>query len=92
MDKDPINGLMKLWVYQNYIIPKSSWPLLIQDFNRDFAAKNIEQPTGVYLRRWAGLFKSADVGALYRPHEKLGLNLTSVTVQFESMRVIRCTC
>jgi hypothetical protein len=90
VDKDPINGLMKLWVYQHYIIPKSSWPLLIQDFNRDFAAKNLEQPTGAYLRRWAGLFKSADVGALYRPREKLGLNLTSVTVHFESMRIIRC--
>jgi hypothetical protein len=90
VDKDPINGLMKLWVYQHYILAKSSWPLLIQDFNRDFAAKNIEQPTGAYLRRWAGLFKSADAGALYRPREQLGLNLTSVTVHFESMRVIRC--
>ena len=90
VDKDPINGLMKLWVYQHYILAKSSWPLLIQDFNRDFAAKNIEQPTGAYLRRWAGLFKSADAGALYRPREKLGLNLTSVTVHFESMRIIRC--
>jgi hypothetical protein len=90
VDKDLINGLMKLWVYQHYIIPKSSWPLLIQDFNRDFASKVIQQPTGAYLRRWAGLFKSADEGALYRPREKLGLNLTSVTVHFESMRIIRC--
>ena len=90
VDKDPINGLMKLWVYQHYIIPKSSWPLLIQDFNRYFAVKDIEQPTGVYLRRWAGLFKSSDIGTLYRPREKLGLNLTSITVHFESMRIIRC--
>jgi hypothetical protein len=90
VDKDLINGLMKLWVYQHYILAKSSWPLLIQDFNRDFAAKIIEQPTGAYLRRWAGLFKSADAGALYRPRDKLGLNLTPITVHFESMRIIRC--
>ena len=90
VDKDPINGLMKCWIYQHYIISKSSWTLLIHDFNRDFVAKNIEQPTGAYLRRWAGLFKSADRGALYRPREKLGLNMTSMTVHFESMRVIRC--
>lgn len=90
VDKDLINGLMKLWIYQHYVIAKSSWPLLVHDFNRDFAAKTIQQPTGVYLRRWAGLFKSADIGTLYRPREQLGLNLTSVTVHFERMRVIRC--
>ena len=90
VDKDAINGLMKLWVYQHYIIAKSSWPLLIQDFNRDFVATTIDKPTRVYLRRWAGLFKSADESSLYRPREKLGLNLTSVTVHFESMRVVRC--
>lgn len=90
VDKDLVNGLMKLWIYQHYIIAKSSWPLLVHDFNRDFAVKIIQQPTGVYLRRWAGLYKSADIGTLYRPRELLGLNLTSVTVHFERMRVIRC--
>jgi hypothetical protein len=90
VDKDLVNGLMKLWIYQHQIIPKASWPLLIHDFNRDFAAKTIQQPTGVYLRRWAGLFKSADVGCLYRPRNLLGLNLTSVSVHFEKMRIIRC--
>ena len=90
VDKDPVNGLMKLWIYQHYIIAKSSWPLLVHDFNRDFAFKTIQQPTGVYLRRWAGLFKSAEIGTLYRPRELLGLNLTSVTVHFERMRIIRC--
>ena len=90
VDKDLVNGLMKLWIYQHYVIAKASWPLLVHDFNRDFASKTIQQPTGVYLRRWAGLFKSADIGTLYRPRELLGLNLTSVTVHFERMRVIRC--
>jgi len=90
VDKDLVNGLMKLWIYQHYIIGKSSWPLLVHDFNRDFASKTIQQPTGVYLRRWAGLFKSADIGTLYRPRELLGLNLTSITVHFETVRVIRC--
>jgi hypothetical protein len=90
VDKDLVNGLMKLWIYQHYVIAKSSWPLLIHDFNRNFASKLIEQPTGVYLRRWAGLFKSSDVGTLYRPRELLGLNLTSATVHFERMRIIRC--
>jgi hypothetical protein len=90
VDKDLINGPMKLWIYQHYVLAKASWPLLVHDFNRDFAKKIIQQPTGVYLRRWAGLFKSADIGCLYRPRELLGLNLTSVTVHFERMRVIRC--
>lgn len=90
VDKDHVNGLMKLWLYQHQIIAKTAWPLMIQDFNRDFAVKTIQQPTNVYLRQWAGLFKGAEMGTLYRPRKLLGLDLTSITTHFERMRVIRC--
>ena len=90
VDEDLVNGLMKLWIYEHYIIAKSCWTLLVHDFNHDFVSKDIQQPTNVYLRRWAGLFRSSDQGILYRPRNQLGLNLTSVTVQFERMKVIRC--
>ena len=89
IDKDHVNGLMKLWLYQHQVIPKAGWPLLAQDFNYHFVVK-LQQRASVYLRGWAGLFKSADAGALYRPREKLGLNLTSLTVHYQKMRVIRC--
>ena len=90
VDHAPINGLMKLWLYQHYVLAKSSWPLLVHDFNHDFITKNLQQPTNVYLRKWAGLFKSADQGALYRPREKLGLGISSLTAYFEMMQIVKC--
>ena len=32
----PLDGFMKLWLYQHFLPGMLSWPLLIQDFNRDF--------------------------------------------------------
>lgn len=90
VDNCPINGCMKLWLYQHYVLGFSSWPLLVHDFNHNFISKNIQQPTNVFLRKWAGLFRSSDQGALYRPREKLGLGLTSATTYFRMMQTVKC--
>lgn len=90
VDKDKVNGLMKLWIYQHYVLHRASWTLMVHDFNHHFIAKSIQQPTNVYLRKWAGLSKSSDQGILYRSHKDLGLNLTSVITHFESVKVIYC--
>ena len=86
----PINGFMKIWIYQHFVLGMASWALFIHDFNHSFIADNITSPTGVILKKWAGLFKSAEVGTLYRPRPMLGLGLTSVTVLFEKLQVIKC--
>ena len=62
-DEAKINGLMKLWIYQHYILSKLAWPFLIHDFNLDFATK-LQQNANVYLKRWAGVLKGADAGVL----------------------------
>ena len=54
----PLDGFMKLWLYQHFL-GMLSWPLLIQDFNRDFVKTQVTSPCGVYLGRWAGVFKSS---------------------------------
>jgi hypothetical protein len=90
VEKSNINGLMKLWIYQHYIIAKISWPFLIHDFNLDFIKTNITSPTCVFLRRWAGLFSKSDVGVLFRPRAHLGLGLSSPTFYFKKMQVIKC--
>ena len=76
-------------LYQHYVIAKAAWPLLVHDFNRNFVVKNIQQRTNVYPRKWAGLFKSADQGTLYRSRDKLGLGLALMTLQFEWMHTIK---
>ena len=85
-----MNGFIKLWIYQHFVLHKASWALMVHDFNHNFISKQIQQPTNVLLRKWAGLPKSSDQGILYRPREELGLNLSSVTMHFERVKIIFC--
>ena len=89
VDNDPVDGFSKLWIYQSFLLGTCSWPLLIQDFNRDFVKTQVTRPCGVYLKRWAGLFRSVDIGCLYRRKERFGLGLSSFTTYFEKLQVIK---
>lgn len=80
---------MKLWMYQFFVLGMLSWPLLIQDFNRDFVKTMISRPCGVFLRRWAGVFASIDMGCFYRRKEHFGLGLTSLVTYFEKLQIIK---
>ena len=90
VDQLPINGFMKIWIYEHFIVRMSCWPLFIHDFNQNFVVKDITSPTGVMLKKWAGLFASAEVGTLYRTRSMFGLGLTSMTTVFEQLQVIKC--
>ena len=37
IDNSLVNGFMKLWLYQFYLLARTSWPFLIYDFERSFA-------------------------------------------------------
>ena len=89
VDRCAVNGLMKLWLYQFYVIPSISWPFLIHDINLYFV-EELQKHVNVYLRKWAGLFKKADPGVLYRPKTLLGLGLTSLVRHFKSMQIVKC--
>ena len=89
IDKLTINGLMKLWMYQFFVLSKLAWPFLIHDFNIWYAMK-LQQNANAYLKRWAGVLKSVDEGLLYRPKKYLGLGLTSMTSHLRRMQVIKC--
>ena len=67
---------MKL--YQFFVLARLSWPFLVHDFNHSFA------------QAWAGLYRSVDLGVLFRSKEQFGLGLTSVADHFERMQIIRC--
>jgi hypothetical protein len=90
VDKSLVNGPMKLWLYQFMVLPMISWPFLIQNVNLNFIVKALQSRTGVYLKRWAHIYKSADVGVLYRAQTRFGLGLTSLSLHFKKMQVIKC--
>ena len=48
VENAPLDGFMKLWIYQHFMLGMLSSPLLIQDFNRDFVKTQITRPCGVY--------------------------------------------
>src|SRR6185312_9575167 len=49
----------------------------------------LEDKTTPRLKVWSGLYRSADVGALYRRREHLGLQLTSVSSHYQHMQVVK---
>ena len=83
-----VNGLMKLWLYQHYILSRLAWPFLINDFCLSFSV-SLEKRCRLQLKRWAGLFKGADVGCLFRSRSNFGLGLTSARQYFVKMQFIK---
>ena len=75
--KDPVNGLMKLWLYQFGIRLRMTWPLLIHDLDLNFA-KTLQTHIQPLLKKWAVEGKTVDAGIMYRAYEHLGLQLTSM--------------
>jgi len=80
---------MKLWLYQFYILSSLSWSFTVQDFSLSFAIELQDTMTAT-LKKWVGLFKSSDPGALYRPKSMLGLGLTPISTHFKKMQLIKC--
>ena len=90
IDKDPVNSLMKLWMYQFGVLGRFSWSFMSQDHLPLSLALKLDRTTNRYLKSWCGLFKSADLGVLYRPRDRFGLGLTKTSAHFKKMGIIKC--
>jgi hypothetical protein len=86
--KTRVNGLMKLWLYQHYILYRLTWPLLIHDLDLTFA-KRLQQHIQPLLKKWSGIGSSVDEGMLYRSRTNLGLQLTAVGDHYNAMQVVK---
>lgn len=88
VEKSGVNGLMKLWLYQHFVLARSAWSFLINDFCLSFAVE-LAKACSLQLKRWAGLNRSADIGCLFRSRNNFGLGLTSVREYFVRMQFIK---
>ena len=86
--QNPVNGLMKLWLYQYGILYRLTWPLLIHDLDITFA-KSLQQHIQPLLKTWSGIGRSVDTGMLYRTRNNLGLQLTAVTDHYNTMQIVK---
>jgi hypothetical protein len=88
IEKSGVNGLCKLFLYQHFVVTRLSWPFLVHDLCLTFA-NELEEIATKRLKAWSGLYRSADVGALYRQREHLGLQLTSISSHFKHLQVTK---
>ena len=70
IDKSNVPGFMKLWLYQHYLLSQLAWPFLIYDLPLSFA-KSFESDISMRLKSWAGLYRGADTGAMFRSRKLL---------------------
>jgi len=89
IDGAPVNGCMKLWIYQFYLLPRCSWPLLIHDLCQSYALR-LQTHAQPYLKIWSGVGRTVDPGVLYRTRARFGLGLTSLTSHYRNMQLIKC--
>ena len=84
-----VNGLSKLFLYEHFLVSRLSWVFLVHDLSASFA-QSLDKKVIPRLKSWAGLFRSSDLGALFRRREHLGLQLTSITLCYKHMQLVKC--
>ena len=84
-----INGLCKLFLYEHYVISRLSWVFLVHDFSLWFA-QELDKRLHLRLKIWAGLYRSSDLGTLYRRRGHHGLQLTSIELHYQHLQVVKC--
>ena len=89
IDNPLITGFIKLWLYQFYLLARTSWLFLIYDFDRSFA-RELQNQISAKLKQWAGIYRNVDNGLLFRAKENFGLGMTSIVDHVECMQLIKC--
>ncbi len=84
-----VNGLCKLYIYEHYVVPRLSWVFLVHDLNLSFSHE-LDKRVIPRLKTWAGLYRSSDLGSLFRRREHLGLQITSLELHYKRMQVVKC--
>ena len=58
-DRDPVNNIGKMWIYENHIVSRISWEFIIYCFPISFT-NTLEALATRYLKKWAGLSRSSN--------------------------------
>ena len=88
IEKSHVSGLIKCWIYQHFVLAILTWPFLVHDFALSFTREILDPIATRCLKRWAHIFRSADVGMLFRSRDRFGLAMTLPSVHFKKMQVV----
>ena len=89
VDTTPLTRRQKLLLYKAGVCPQLTWPHLIQEFPISWVEQQVDTMTTRYLKRWAGLTKSANTAILYFPHSMGGLNLPLPSILHKTLQLSR---
>ena len=87
-DKSLLNGIMKMWVYDNAILPKMTWEFTIYNLPITYI-ESWDATCTKYLKRWAGISRCTTNSALYRSKKKYGRHLKRLTTSVKCTQVIK---
>ena len=89
VESSGVNGLGKLYIYEHSVVPRLSWVFLIHNLTL-FFVRELDKFVISRLKRWAGLYRNSDVGALFRRRQDLGLQMTSLEFHYQRMQLVKC--
>lgn len=88
IDSLPLSGPRKSWIYNNVLIAKLSWPLLVYEVNKS-TISSLEAEATAALKRWLGLRKCMDSSILYRSENNFGFGLKRISTVMKQFAVTR---
>ena len=89
VDTCPLTRGQKLKMYRGGVCPHLTWLLTIEDLPISWVEKNLDSAAIRYVKKWAGLAKSANPTLLFLPHKMGGLNLPLISILYKRLQVCR---
>ena len=89
IDSTSVSCRQKLLLYKAGVCPRLTWPLLVHEYPITWVERHIDALTTQYLKRWAGLAKSANTGLLNLPRSMGGLSLPLPSILHKKLQVSR---
>ena len=84
IDACPLSRKQKLLIYRAGVCLRLTWLLSIKEFPISWVEKSLDALTSKYLKRWAGLARSANTAPLYLTAKNGGLNLPLIVTPQEA--------
>ena len=83
VDKNPLTRQQKLLVYSAGLCPRLTWP---QELPISWVEREPDSLAARYIKRWAGLTRSANTAILYLPLSRGWLNLPRLSTIYRISR------
>lgn len=82
IDKSALPGKFKAWLFQNALLPRLMWPLMLYEIPTS-SVECLERKISRHLRRWLGIPPSFTSIGLYGRSNQLQLPLSSLVEEFK---------